>query len=304
MSDSSYYLPPSVLPSTNSSHSPDVLQDFLPSLSSSTISHHAGAGSVTSSAGSSGHSYTTHSTLSSAPQPYYDDHGMNDNGISRRGGIMSSLSKNNNANNARRTHTAAPQSTTTARMANPSAFRSHHFSYVLPAVSESHPNNSNLEERTATTTSSTNHSSSRRSTTTSSTTYYSFLSNSSRSPPTYHIRGAPAAASTVSNSSHQTATTGYYSSASSNSSRTIISGNARSNVRSQRFRDEPGKRSIVKTEMCEAFPNCEFGSKCNYAHHESELKYRTILERHDEGLIDKETFRTRPCWAYITTGSW
>lgn len=76
-------------------------------------------------------------------------------------------------------------------------------------------------------------------------------------------------------------------------------------VKPYRFRDEPQKKIIVKTELCRAILEgkpCRFGSKCNFAHHENELKYKTLVERHDAGLIDKETYRTRPCLDHIMVG--
>ena len=78
-------------------------------------------------------------------------------------------------------------------------------------------------------------------------------------------------------------------------------------VKPYRFRDEPQKKIIVKTELCRAILEgkpCRFGSKCNFAHHENELKYKTLVERHDAGLIDKETYRTRPCLDHIMVGDW
>jgi hypothetical protein len=232
-----------------------------------------------------------------------------DNKISRRGGILTSpwISMNENANTSAATRRIHPRAdpwftTTTASMTSTasSAFSSH----LLPSVSEYHPNHSasNQEDHTI-----------------GSTYFSSFLSSrtSPAVPPGYHIRrndvqGASApAASIVSNRSYQTAATSSYyysSSASSNSSQqTTITGHTKPKTRSQRFRDDPEKKSSIKTEMCKFIilnQECEFGSKCNFAHDESELRCKTILERHEQGLIDKETFRTKPCLAHISTGSW
>lgn len=95
-----------------------------------------------------------------------------------------------------------------------------------------------------------------------------------------------------------------YDTASSSSS---ISSPSRVKVKPYRFRDEPEKKIIVKTELCRAIlegKSCKFGDKCNFAHTEDELKFRTLLERHEAGLIDKDTYRTRPCLDQIMTGDW
>ncbi len=78
-------------------------------------------------------------------------------------------------------------------------------------------------------------------------------------------------------------------------------------IKPYRFRDEPQKKNIVKTELCSAILEgrpCKFGAKCNFAHHEGELRYQTIRERHNAGLIDGEIWRTRPCLNHIATGDW
>lgn len=83
--------------------------------------------------------------------------------------------------------------------------------------------------------------------------------------------------------------------------------NSSTKVKPYRFRDEPQKKIIVKTELCRAILEgkpCRFGAKCNFAHDETELKYKTLVERHDAGLIDKETYRTRPCLDHIMVGDW
>lgn len=82
---------------------------------------------------------------------------------------------------------------------------------------------------------------------------------------------------------------------------------ASTKIKPYRFRDEPQKKNIVKTELCSAILDgrpCKFGSKCNFAHNESELRYQTIVERHEAGLIDGEIWRTRPCFNHVATGDW
>ena len=62
-----------------------------------------------------------------------------------------------------------------------------------------------------------------------------------------------------------------------------------------------------KIEMCKSVllgAECSFGRLCTYAHHESELQLRTLKERHDAGLIDASTYRTRPCFDHVATGAW
>ena len=73
------------------------------------------------------------------------------------------------------------------------------------------------------------------------------------------------------------------------------------------FRDEPNKKHIVKTELCRSLFEsgwCQFGAKCNYAHCESELKYKTLVERDAAKLCNIETHRTRPCFYHVATGDW
>ena len=78
-------------------------------------------------------------------------------------------------------------------------------------------------------------------------------------------------------------------------------------AKQDKFRDSPEKRKLIKTELCETFPNvheCPFGAMCNYAHNYKELALKTLKERYDNGLIDINTFRTRPCFTFIATGDW
>ena len=75
----------------------------------------------------------------------------------------------------------------------------------------------------------------------------------------------------------------------------------------QNFRDDPQKRARVKTELCQNFmtgKSCKYGRKCNYAHGHHELKLTKLKERHEAGLLDAATYRTRPCFDHIATGSW
>ncbi len=72
-------------------------------------------------------------------------------------------------------------------------------------------------------------------------------------------------------------------------------------------RSTSDSRRLIKTEMCASISlgvACAFGNKCKYAHHADELSLQTLVERDEAGLIDIETFRTRPCLDYVMTGSW
>ena len=74
-----------------------------------------------------------------------------------------------------------------------------------------------------------------------------------------------------------------------------------------KFRDEPEKKKFVKTELCGSFPfveDCLYGKNCNYAHCKEELTLTLLVERHEEKMLDKETFMTRPCLNFVSTGSW
>ena len=73
----------------------------------------------------------------------------------------------------------------------------------------------------------------------------------------------------------------------------------------QSFRDNPLKKAKVRTELCENFMlgrPCEFGSKCSYAHGEHELRLTKLRER--EYIEDIWTFRTKPCFDWVSTGAW
>jgi len=67
------------------------------------------------------------------------------------------------------------------------------------------------------------------------------------------------------------------------------------------------RATITKLEICESIiqgVECRFGSKCAFAHSESELQFTTLRERAEAGLIDILTYRTRPCLDHVMTGSW
>lgn len=71
--------------------------------------------------------------------------------------------------------------------------------------------------------------------------------------------------------------------------------------------DKTEREKLLKIGLCLSFPNiyeCKFGSKCNYAHSYEEMSLNTLVARHVEGLIDMETYRTRPCFDYVATGDW
>lgn len=114
---------------------------------------------------------------------------------------------------------------------------------------------------------------------------------------------APAAVSQHT-SSHQTEATRQSVTSSRSSQEQSFSGN-KIKPKPFRFRDNPEKKVFIKTEMCKNVEHCAFRpTRCIFAHDEEELKYKTILERHNNGQINKETYRTRPCFDHISTGSW
>lgn len=65
-----------------------------------------------------------------------------------------------------------------------------------------------------------------------------------------------------------------------------------------------------KIELCRSFPNsfeCKFGDSCSFAHSYDELQLQTFRERAEKGLIHMdfiETYRSRPCFDFVATGSW
>lgn len=68
------------------------------------------------------------------------------------------------------------------------------------------------------------------------------------------------------------------------------------------------RKQRAKTELCNNFRNgkqCPFGVNCTYAHGEEELQKRKLVDLQRAGLIeDIETYRTKPCWTWVATGSW
>jgi hypothetical protein len=71
--------------------------------------------------------------------------------------------------------------------------------------------------------------------------------------------------------------------------------------------DDSVRKSRIKTEMCMHYSNnrpCPFGSSCTYAHGEEELQMTKLLDLHNAGLIDVDTYRTKPCMTWVATGSW
>lgn len=95
--------------------------------------------------------------------------------------------------------------------------------------------------------------------------------------------------------------------------------------------DELNRKSRIKTEMCMHYKNgriCPFGAgesdcllprslssipltffslfptDCTYAHGEEELQMTKLWDLHEAGLVDKDTFRIKPCFTWISTGSW
>jgi len=78
----------------------------------------------------------------------------------------------------------------------------------------------------------------------------------------------------------------------------------------QSFKNDLHRQKKIKTELCKYYLNgtvsmCPFGSKCNYAHGEKELKYSTLHEMKCAGLVeDIHTYRTHPCFSWVSTGAW
>ena len=76
----------------------------------------------------------------------------------------------------------------------------------------------------------------------------------------------------------------------------------------QNLKGDPHRQAKVKTELCLHYARgkeCPFGSRCNYAHGEDELKYTKLFELKEAGLIDDvTTYRTHPCASWVATGSW
>jgi hypothetical protein len=71
--------------------------------------------------------------------------------------------------------------------------------------------------------------------------------------------------------------------------------------------DDSVRKTRIKTELCMHYENgrpCPFGSNCTYAHGEEELQMTKLLDLDAAGLVDVETFRTKPCFSWVMTGSW
>lgn len=71
--------------------------------------------------------------------------------------------------------------------------------------------------------------------------------------------------------------------------------------------DDSVRKSRIKTEMCMHYSNnrpCPFGANCTYAHGEEELQMTKLIDLHNAGLIDVDTYRTKPCLTWVATGSW
>ena len=43
---------------------------------------------------------------------------------------------------------------------------------------------------------------------------------------------------------------------------------------------------------------------CTYAHGEEELQMTKLIDLHEAGLVDMNTYRTKPCLTWVATGSW
>jgi hypothetical protein len=76
---------------------------------------------------------------------------------------------------------------------------------------------------------------------------------------------------------------------------------------SQNLKNDPHRQAKIKTEMCLNFMKgnkCPFGERCNYAHGEHELKFKTLCEFENHGIIDDaSTYRIHPCFSHVSTGS-
>jgi hypothetical protein len=71
--------------------------------------------------------------------------------------------------------------------------------------------------------------------------------------------------------------------------------------------DEASRKTRIKTELCMHYVGgtpCPWGANCVYAHGEEELQMTRLLDLLDAGLLDVETYRTKPCFAWVMTGSW
>lgn len=76
----------------------------------------------------------------------------------------------------------------------------------------------------------------------------------------------------------------------------------------KRTPEDQSRRQRLKTELCMHYKKnfqCPFGSECTYAHGVEELQMKRLMDLQRAGLIeDAETYRTKPCWTWVATGSW
>lgn len=66
------------------------------------------------------------------------------------------------------------------------------------------------------------------------------------------------------------------------------------------------EKKLKKTQLCANFMKglpCPWGNDCGFAHGESELRFQGLVAAAKEGILDIETFRTRPCLTHVATGS-
>lgn len=72
--------------------------------------------------------------------------------------------------------------------------------------------------------------------------------------------------------------------------------------------DETFRHHRAKTELCTHFlrsGTCPYGSGCSFAHGEAELQKTKLIDLQEQGLIDDiDSYRTKPCWTWVSTGSW
>lgn len=75
----------------------------------------------------------------------------------------------------------------------------------------------------------------------------------------------------------------------------------------KRREEDPVRKSRLKTELCmhyQSGTHCPFGANCTYAHGEDELQMTKLMDLHRAGLVELDTYRTKPCLTWISTGSW